>query len=93
MDVELSEREFRSISRVLADPRRYEILKEIGKGTQPTPCEALRKCQPITAATLSHHLKELEGAGLIEIRREGRYAILTLRREVWQAYVSQLAAL
>jgi len=93
VSVKLSEREFRAISRALADPRRYEILQQIGKGAEPTACEALRKCQPVTAATLSHHLKELDSAGLIEITREGKYAKLTLRRAVWQAYLDQLSEL
>jgi len=89
----MTEREFHSISRVLSDPRRYEILKQIGKGAAATPCTHLRECNPISAATLSHHLKELEGAGLVEITREGKFANLKLRRDVWRAYLKQLAGL
>jgi ArsR family transcriptional regulator, arsenate/arsenite/antimonite-responsive transcriptional repressor len=81
-----------AIARVLADPRRFDILQQIAR-KEHLACSALREAQPISPATLSHHLKELADVGLVEVLREGRCADITFRRDVWQAYLAQLAEL
>ena len=87
----LTDRAFAQIARALAEPRRYEMLKDIGASAQPTPCRALTAKHKISPATLSHHLKALESAGLIDIAHQGRCANLTLRRGVLHAYLERLA--
>ena len=87
----LTLRQTLAISRAIADPSRFEVLGIIARGD--TRCADLRSCLTITAPTLSHHLKELESAGLIETTRTGKFVTATLRRDTWQAYLATLQAL
>jgi ArsR family transcriptional regulator len=86
---QMSEKEFRRIAKTVADPRRFEILKRIAD-TSELACQELRERLPITAATLSHHVKELHDVGLIEIRKESKCIHMKLRREVWKKYLAHL---
>jgi ArsR family transcriptional regulator len=86
----LTEDQMQAIARALADPRRFAILQQIAHN-EITPCGALTEQQSISPATISHHMKELADAGLVDIQREGRCANLTLRRDIWSAYLAQLA--
>lgn len=87
----LTDRQLTLIARALADPRRYEILQKIGRSDASCACGDIRNCLPISPATLSHHMKELENAGLIEAQREGKFVNYTLRRDVLQAYLERLS--
>ena len=77
------------ISRAISDPTRFEIFQQIAAG-RCIPCTDLREHLAVTPPTVSHHLKELENAGLIESTRAGKSINLTLRRDVWQAYLKEL---
>ncbi|MCL4524775.1 MAG: helix-turn-helix domain-containing protein [Acidobacteria bacterium] len=85
----LSTRDLRVISRVISDPRRFQILRHIA-AQSCTACSDLRAAFPISAATLSHHLKELESSGLIETTRRGKFVDAVFRRATWEAYLAEL---
>ena len=88
----LTDREVRAISRVLSDPRRFAILRHIA-GKPTAACTDLRCAFPITAATLSHHLKELESAGLIDVARRGKFVDVKFQRDTWRSYLAELRKL
>jgi ArsR family transcriptional regulator, arsenate/arsenite/antimonite-responsive transcriptional repressor len=89
----MDRRAFTRISKALADPRRYEILRQIASCNAEASCVMLREKFPITAATLSHHLKELSNAGLIDVRRNSRFVHVRLRKDKWKQYVEELRRL
>ena len=88
--VELTEDQLALIARALADPRRYEILKKISAQRCPTPCTNMRECIDISPATLSHHMKELETAGLIRSERDGKFVNYFPQPQVLRAYLNRL---
>lgn len=82
-----------AIFKALADPHRFELLLRIAKAGCPLGCTQALAALSISAATLSHHVKELEAAGLIDIRREGKFAYLSLRPGVLESVAGSLQAL
>ncbi|HYY27133.1 MAG TPA: helix-turn-helix domain-containing protein [Chthoniobacterales bacterium] len=87
---ELTEDEVQAIAKALADPRRYDIIQRISRCTRPMACETIRECLDITAPTLSHHMKELETAGLIRGTRFGKCMNYELRRDVLELFLASL---
>jgi ArsR family transcriptional regulator len=64
--------EVAKISKALADPTRLKIYEKIAAHPD-TVCSALVEDFGLSPATVSHHLKVLIEAGLIETRRRGQF--------------------
>jgi|SRR5687767_3787878 len=81
--------QFERIAKALADPRRFAMLETIGEARE---CANQALCEnfPVSKATISHHLKELVQAGLVEPEREGQYVRYSVRTDVITAYAAEL---
>jgi DNA-binding transcriptional ArsR family regulator len=60
------------VFRALADPTRRAVFERLAAGEQSV--SALKAGFPISQPAISQHLAALRGAGLVQERREGRYA-------------------
>jgi ArsR family transcriptional regulator, arsenate/arsenite/antimonite-responsive transcriptional repressor len=85
----VDDEQFQQIARTLADPSRLAALQMIARQGQ-TSCMDVREHLGLTAATVSHHAKELIATGLVDHHKEAKFLILSLNREVWNAYLNEL---
>jgi ArsR family transcriptional regulator len=86
----MTSKQFQHVARALADPQRFAILERIARERVELPCKTLVQEFSVSQATISHHLKELSEAGLIDCRREAQSAFFSLRRQVLEAYRAEL---
>lgn len=92
-EVRLNDRQLALICKALGDPTRFQILRKIAESEETPTCSCVRDWTGLAPATVSHHLKELHLAGLVRMERSGKFAHITLRRDVWDAYLKRLSAL
>lgn len=91
MSIILSPRQLELIAKALAEPRRMDILKQVGASEDPTASSDVQKAQNVTPATLSHHIRELANAELLTISRIGKFMHIRVNRTILNAYLAQLA--
>jgi len=80
------------ISKALSDPTRLRIY-EIIAAKDEVICGKLIENKCISAGTVSHHLKVLSEAGLIESRREGQFIYNRALPAKMKEYTNALAKL
>jgi len=90
-EIVLSERQMELVAKALAEPRRVRILQDISEFGEPMPCGELCGRHDISQATMSHHVRELENAGLIRGTRSGKFINYTLERDILRAYSKRIA--
>ena len=78
-----------TLFRALADPARVRIVNALATSDDPVCVCELIEPLGLSQGTVSHHLKKLTGAGLLEREQRGRWAYYSLSPEA----ASTLAAL
>ena len=91
--VRLSRARRTAILKALADPHRFQLVEQIANSGCPLGCAQARAGLAISPATLSHHVKELDAAGLIKIEREGKFHYLSLRPGGLEALIATIDGL
>ncbi|GAB3889408.1 ArsR/SmtB family transcription factor [Spirosoma agri] len=61
----------------LSDPVRLNFVQCLAKLTCEQPCGAIPT--PVAKSTMSHHLRVLREAGIVQIRTEGTQSLTSLR--------------
>src|SRR5712692_5207740 len=77
------------ISKALADQTRLKIFEAISAKDHMS-CGEIVSMRGVTPATVSHHLKILNEAGLIACRREGQFVYSQTVPETIAAYTQAL---
>lgn len=80
------------ISKALGDKTRLMIYEAIAACDQMN-CSEIVSMRGVTPATVSHHLKTLADAGLIECRREGQFVYNKALPDTMNEYLRSLAGI
>ena len=80
------------ISKALADQTRLLIFEAISKSDEMN-CGQIVSRQGVTPSTVSHHLKILADAGLIEYARRGQFVYSRADRKTLSEYTRALTSL
>jgi ArsR family transcriptional regulator len=78
-----------ALFKALADPTRVRIVNLLARSEGPACVCDLTPVVGVSQPTVSHHLKKLTEAGLLEREQRGRWAYFTLNRDA----VDRLAAI
>jgi len=86
----MDQKELARISNALSDQTRLRTVEEVSSSKEMFCGQVVEKCG-LTPGTISHHLKILADAGLIETRREGQFIYMRSRPETIREYGRSLA--
>jgi ArsR family transcriptional regulator len=86
-------KQIEKISKALGDSNRLKILHYISNKGGSGQCAEIQQLLDLAQPSISHHVKILIEAGLIEPEKEGRNHKYTLNEEVLEEYMNFLEKL
>jgi ArsR family transcriptional regulator, arsenate/arsenite/antimonite-responsive transcriptional repressor len=67
--------------KALADPARVRIVNALATSNEPVCACEFEPALGLSQPTVSHHLKKLTDAGLLERKQRGKWAYFSLKRD------------
>ena len=88
----LSLKQIEKISKALGDSNRLKILHYISKKGGSGQCSEIQGVIDLTQPSISHHIKILVEAGIIEPEKEGRNHKYTLNEQLLKDYTTTIGS-
>ena len=85
----MTDADFVKIAKALADPTRRQMIeriREAGSLTCSDVCSGFSLSQP----TISHHVKTLESAELLQVTRDGQFHILRVNEDLLRSFAKEI---
>ncbi len=80
------------ISKALGDVNRLKILQHIAKQGGSGLCAGLQDCVSLAQPSISHHIKILIEAGILDAEKDGRNYTYTLNKVTMTEYMDAIGA-
>jgi ArsR family transcriptional regulator len=77
-----------ALFRALADPARVRIVNALARTSEPVCACEFEPLVGLSQPTVSHHLKKLTEAGLLERESRGRWAYFSIRADAVERLAS-----
>ncbi|AHM60129.1 regulatory protein ArsR [Flammeovirgaceae bacterium 311] len=90
IDMTVTLKQLEKISKALGDVNRLKILQLIAKHGGIGQCAAIQESIDLAQPSVSHHIKILIEAGLIEAQKEGRNHKYILNKDTFDAYLQAM---
>lgn len=77
------------VAKALSDETRCKIFELIAKSKEIS-CKEITEKIGLRQPTISHHLKILQGSGLVNVRREGQFHYFSVNKQTLEKFSSYL---
>lgn len=84
-----NDRQMIRVLKALADPKRFQMLRKIAAAGELS-CTQIGKRFPLAQPTISHHLKILHDASLLEVREEGQHHFISVNQPLLRNVLQML---
>ena len=84
-------KQLEKISKALGDMNRLKILTDMANRGGSIQCSQITHIIDLAQPSVSHHIKTLTEAGLIETEKEGRCSSYSINKVLLKEYIKEIA--